>query len=177
MMTSSYISVILYFNVCYVCFFFNDTATTEIYTLSYTTLFRSDDTWNRSDEELIAQGARELEKLGLAEAADVERGFVVRMPKAYPFYDAGYKDNVEVIRRWMETNTPNLHPVGRNGMFRYNNQDHSMMTAMLTVQNIVDGTKHDIWDVNVEEDYHEEVSSQRPDATADDQGSPRPTAA
>src|SRR3712207_9412206 len=80
MMTSSYISVILYFNVCYVCFFFNDTATTEIYTLSYTTLFRSDDTWNRSDEELIAQGARELEKLGLAEAADVERGFVVRMP-------------------------------------------------------------------------------------------------
>jgi UDP-galactopyranose mutase len=77
----------------------------------------------------------------------------------------------------METNTPNLHPVGRNGMFRYNNQDHSMLTAMLTVQNIADGTKHDIWDVNVEEDYHEEVSSQRPDATADDHGSPRPTAA
>jgi UDP-galactopyranose mutase len=136
-----------------------------------------DDTWNRSDEDLIAQGARELEQLGLAKAADVERGFVVRMPKAYPFYDAGYKDNVEVIRRWMETNTPNLHPVGRNGMFRYNNQDHSMMTAMLTVQNIADGTKHDIWDVNVEEDYHEEVSSKRSDATADDHGSPRPTAA
>ena len=136
-----------------------------------------DDTWNRSDEDLIAQGARELEQLGLAKAADVERGFVVRMPKAYPFYDAGYKDNVEVIRRWMETNTPNLHPVGRNGMFRYNNQDHSMMTAMLTVQNIADGAKHDIWDVNVEEDYHEEVSSQRRDATADDTGSPRPTAA
>ena len=111
-----------------------------------------DDTWNRSDEDLIAQGARELEQLGLAKAADVERGFVVRMPKAYPFYDAGYKDNVEVIRRWMEANTPNLHPVGRNGMFRYNNQDHSMMKAMLTLQNIVDGAKHDIWDVNVEED-------------------------
>ena len=136
-----------------------------------------DDTWNRSDEDLIAQGARELEQLGLARAADVERGFVVRMPKAYPFYDAGYKDNVEVIRRWMEANTPNLHPVGRNGMFRYNNQDHSMMTAMLTVQNIVDGAKHDIWDVNVEEDYHEEVSAQRSDATADDLGSPRPSAA
>jgi len=136
-----------------------------------------DDTWNRSDEDLIAQGARELEQLGLAKAADVERGFVVRMPKAYPFYDAGYKDNVEVIRRWMEANTPNLHPVGRNGMFRYNNQDHSMMTAMLTVQNIVDGAKHDIWDVNVEEDYHEEVSAQRSDATADDLGSPRPSAA
>jgi protoporphyrinogen oxidase len=136
-----------------------------------------DDTWNRSDEDLIAQGARELEQLGLAKAADVERGFVVRMPKAYPFYDSGYKDNVEVIRRWMETHTPNLHPVGRNGMFRYNNQDHSMMTAMLTVQNIADGTRHDIWDVNVEEDYHEEVSLQRPDASADDHGSPRPTAA
>ena len=136
-----------------------------------------DDTWNRSDEDLIAQGARELEHLGLAKAADVERGFVVRMPKAYPFYDAGYKDNVEVIRHWMEANTPNLHPVGRNGMFRYNNQDHSMMTAMLTVQNIADGAEHDIWDVNVEEDYHEEVSAQRPDATADDHGSPRPTAA
>jgi protoporphyrinogen oxidase len=136
-----------------------------------------DDTWNRSDEELIAQGARELEQLGLAKASDVERGFVVRMPKAYPFYDAGYKDNVEVIRRWMEEHTPNLHPVGRNGMFRYNNQDHSMLTAMLTVQNIADGTHHDIWDVNVEEDYHEEVSSQRTDATADDHGSPRPTAA
>jgi len=136
-----------------------------------------DDTWNRSDEDLIAQGARELEQLGLAKAADVERGFVVRMPKAYPFYDAGYKDNVEVIRRWMEANTPNLHPVGRNGMFRYNNQDHSMMTAMLTVQNIVDGAEHDIWDVNVEEDYHEEVSAQRSDATADDLGSPRPSAA
>jgi len=136
-----------------------------------------DDTWNRSDEDLIAQGARELEQLGLAKAADVERGFVVRMPKAYPFYDAGYKDNVDSVRRWMEANTPNLHPVGRNGMFRYNNQDHSMLTAMLTVQNIADGTHHDIWDVNVEEDYHEEVSPKRSDATADDHGSPRPTAA
>src|SRR3712207_9275571 len=64
-----------------------------------------------------------------------------------------------------------------NGMFRYNNQDHSMLTAMLTVQNIADGAKHDIWDVNVEEDYHEEVSSQRADTTADDHGSPRPTPA
>ena len=99
------------------------------------------------------------------------------MPKAHPFYDAGYKENVDVIRRWLEANTPNLHPVGRNGMFRYNNQDHSMMTAMLTVQNIVDGTEHDIWDVNVEEDYHEEVSAQRSDATADDLGSPRPSVA
>jgi protoporphyrinogen oxidase len=115
-----------------------------------------DATWNRSDDELIAQATAELEQLGLAAPGDVERGFVVRMPKAYPFYDAGYKDNVDVIRRWMGSHTPNLHPVGRNGMFRYNNQDHSMYTALLTVQNIVDGTAHDVWDVNVDEDYHEE---------------------
>ncbi|MFQ1003390.1 NAD(P)/FAD-dependent oxidoreductase [Modestobacter sp. SSW1-42] len=120
-----------------------------------------DDTWSRSDEDLIAQGGRELEQLGLAKATDVERGFVVRMPKAYPFYDADYKANVEVIRRWIEANTPNLHPVGRNGMFRYNNQDHSMLTALLTVQNIADGAHHDVWDVNVEEDYHEQGPADR----------------
>ena len=114
-----------------------------------------DDTWNRSDADLIAQGKAELEKLGLVRAADVEQGFVVRMPKAYPFYEPGYKENLQVIRDWMDEHTPNLHPVGRNGMFRYNNQDHSMLTAMLTVQNIVDGTAHDVWSVNVEEDYHE----------------------
>jgi UDP-galactopyranose mutase len=114
-----------------------------------------DQTWCRSDDDLIEQGARELQALGLAAPGDVERGFVVRMPKAYPFYDAVYKDNVEVIRRWLEANTPNLHPVGRNGMFRYNNQDHSMLTALLTVHNIADGAAHDVWNVNVEEDYHE----------------------
>ena len=114
-----------------------------------------DETWNRSDEDLIAQGARELEQLGLVNAADVQQGFVVRMPKAYPFYEPGYKEHLETIRTWMDAHTPNLHPVGRNGMFRYNNQDHSMLTAMLTVENIADGAHHDVWDVNVEEDYHE----------------------
>jgi UDP-galactopyranose mutase len=122
-----------------------------------------DETWNRSDEDLIKQGTAELEKLGLVKAADVQQGFVVRMPKAYPFYEPGYKEHLETIRSWMAANTPNLHPVGRNGMFRYNNQDHSMLTAMLTVQNLADGTSHDIWEVNVEEDYHEEVSARRPD--------------
>jgi UDP-galactopyranose mutase len=117
-----------------------------------------DDTWNRSDDDLLAQAKRELDLLGLVKPEQVERGFVVRMPKAYPFYDASYKRNVEIMRRWIEENTPNLHPVGRNGMFRYNNQDHSMFTAQLTVQNMIDGAKHDVWDVNVEEDYHEEAS-------------------
>jgi len=108
-----------------------------------------------SEMYLIAQGKAELEQLGLVKASDVQQGFVVRMPKAYPFYEPGYKENLETIRTWMDAHTPNLHPVGRNGMFRYNNQDHSMLTAMLTVQNIVEGTSHDVWEVNVEEDYHE----------------------
>jgi len=115
-----------------------------------------DEYWTMSDEDLIAQGKRELEQLGLVKAADVERGFVVRMPKAYPYYDKHYKDNVEVLKGWLAEHAPNVHPVGRNGMFKYNNQDHSMLTAQLTVQNIADGTAHDVWTVNVEEDYHEE---------------------
>ena len=141
-----------------------------------------DETWNRSDEDLIRQGAAELEKLGLVKAADVQQGFVVRMPKAYPFYEPGYKEHLETIRTWMDAHTPNLHPVGRNGMFRYNNQDHSMLTAMLTVQNIVEGTSHDVWEVNVEEDYHESggrPAAATPGTGADDgdQSGLRPSAA
>jgi protoporphyrinogen oxidase len=116
-----------------------------------------DETWRRSDEELVEQAKRELHRLGLVQPEQVERGFVVRMPKAYPFYDSAYRANVDLMRDWLKTNAPNLHPVGRNGMHRYNNQDHSMFTAMLTVQNLVDGAKHDVWEVNVEEDYQEEV--------------------
>ena len=121
-------------------------------------VFEGDETWSASDEELIRLGTRELVELGLIRASQVEQGFVVRMPKAYPYYDMDYKKNVDVIRAWLAENAPNVHPVGRNGMHRYNNQDHSMLTAMLTVENIVDGTRHDVWEVNVEEDYHEEVS-------------------
>ncbi len=126
--------------------------------LEYTVL-EGDEWWNATDEHLVGVGKRELEQLGLVDAADVEAGYVVRMPKAYPVYDEEYQANVRVLRDWLEANTPNVHPVGRNGMHRYNNQDHSMYTAMLTVENIVDGTDHDIWSVNVEEEYHEEVSS------------------
>ncbi len=76
----------------------------------------------------------------------------------HPMYDATYKENVEILRAWLAANVPNVHPVGRNGMHRYNNQDHSMYTAMLTVENIVKGTSHDVWDVNVDAEYHEELS-------------------
>jgi protoporphyrinogen oxidase len=122
--------------------------------LEYTVL-EGDEWWTASDEELIETGKAELESLGLMDSDDVEAGYVVRMPKAYPTYDEDYKANVEVLRRWLQANTPNVHPIGRNGMHRYNNQDHSMFTAMLTVENLY-GATHDIWSVNVEEEYHEE---------------------
>ena len=117
-----------------------------------------DDLWVMPDDDLIELAKREIATLGLADPTQVEAGFVVRMPKAYPVYDIDYQANVETIRTWLTQNMPNVHPVGRNGMHKYNNQDHSMYTAMLTVENIVDGTHHDIWAVNVEEEYHEEKS-------------------
>jgi len=117
-------------------------------------VFEGDDLWTSSDDELVALGTKELAAIGLVDASDIEAGYVVRMPKAYPVYDDGYRENVDVLRRWFEANAPNVHPVGRNGMHKYNNQDHSMYTAMLTVENI-HGAHHDIWSVNVEEEYHE----------------------
>ncbi len=121
-------------------------------------VFEGDETWTKPDEELIEQGKRELQILGLVDPDKVEAGYVVRMPKAYPFYDEHYKANVARIVEWLEECASNVHPVGRNGMHRYNNQDHSMYTAMLTAENIATGSKHDVWSVNVEEEYHEESS-------------------
>jgi protoporphyrinogen oxidase len=125
-------------------------------------VFEGDSTWTKPDAELIEQGKRELEILGLVEASKVEAGYVVRMPKAYPFYDQHYKANVAKIVEWLNAFAPNVHPVGRNGMHRYNNQDHSMYTAMLTAENIATGSKHDVWSVNVEEVYHEEDKKDGP---------------
>jgi protoporphyrinogen oxidase len=116
-----------------------------------------DQTWTASDEDLVALATREIRELGLVTGDVVEAGYVVRQQKAYPVYDEHYKRNVEVIRAWLEEAVPNVHPVGRNGMHRYNNADHSMLTAMLTAENITAGRRvHDVWSVNVEEDYHEE---------------------
>ena len=81
------------------------------------------------------------------------------MPKAYPFYDQHYRENVARIVDWLREYAPNVHPVGRNGMHRYNNQDHSMYTAMLTAENIATGSRHDVWTVNVEQEYQEETSA------------------
>jgi protoporphyrinogen oxidase len=114
-----------------------------------------DEMWTKSDADLIEQGKRELCKLGLiSDASKVETGYVVRMPKAYPVYDEHYQENVSTLRKWLDVNTPNVFPCGRNGMHKYNNQDHSMFTAMLSVENIF-GARHDVWSVNVEAEYHE----------------------
>jgi protoporphyrinogen oxidase len=126
------------------------------------TVFQRDDAWTAPDEQLIEEAKQELHFLELVNFNDIEDGYVVRQPKAYPIYDDRYQANVEVLRKWLAVHAANVHPVGRNGMFRYNNQDHSMYTAMLTVENIIEGTHHDIWSVNVEADYHEEKTSGTP---------------
>jgi len=119
--------------------------------------FEGDGLWTLSDAELIDLGKREIQQIGLASALDVVDGCVVRQPKAYPVYDDGYAENVERIRRELEARFPTLHLVGRNGMHKYNNQDHAMMTAMLCVKNILGGGPlYDLWRVNEDAEYHEQ---------------------
>jgi protoporphyrinogen oxidase len=116
----------------------------------------------KADADLVDQATRELHEIGLLpDPSVVSEAFVVRMPKAYPMYDADYRTNVERLAAWLRTHAANVHPVGRNGMHRYNNQDHSMLTAMLSVENIF-GAEHDVWNVNVEQEYHEEKVAARP---------------
>ena len=103
----------------------------------------------------------ELEKLSLITKDSVLEGYVVRMPKAYPVYDLNYSDNIKNISTWLNKEHTNIFPIGRNGMHRYNNQDHSMMTAIKSIRNILNGENNNIWEVNVEDDYHEEVSTGR----------------
>jgi protoporphyrinogen oxidase len=117
--------------------------------------FEGDELWTMDDEELVKFATREIQQLGLAKAEKVKFGFVARVHKAYPIYDAEYAERVATIRGWLET-VPNLVQVGRNGLHRYNNSDHSMLTAMRAVDNITHGAGHDIWAVNAESVYHEE---------------------
>ncbi len=117
--------------------------------------FQGDDLWDMDDEGLVALATREIEALGLASADKVERGFVTRVPLAYPMYDADYAERVAAIRAWLE-GFSNLQQVGRNGLHRYNNSDHSMLTSIRAVENILDDGHHDLWAVNAESVYHEE---------------------
>lgn len=118
---------------------------------------RGDDLWESADDQLIDLGAAELMTLSIVQARPTV-GFVVRVENAYPVYDKAYAENVKTIREFLEEDWPDIRPVGRNGMHRYNNQDHSMLTAMYTVDNLILGTQHDVWNVNVEDDYHETVN-------------------
>jgi protoporphyrinogen oxidase len=115
---------------------------------------RGDALWEMRDDDLIQLAKTELAALGLARGAEATDGYVIRQEKAYPVYDAEYAAHVDTIRSYLAT-FANLQTVGRNGMHRYNNQDHSMLTALLAVRNIY-GAKHDLWKVNVERSYHEE---------------------
>jgi protoporphyrinogen oxidase len=118
--------------------------------------FEGDGLWTARDEDLISLAKRELAELGLVPESQITGGFVVRQPKAYPVYDHACAQNLETLREHLDAHCPGLHVVGRNGMHRYNNQDHSMMTALLTVKNIVGPEHYDVWRVNQDAEYHEE---------------------
>jgi protoporphyrinogen oxidase len=118
--------------------------------------FVGDGLWTMSDEALVELGKTELAQLGLVNPEEVFDGCVVRMEKAYPVYGPGYAEDVQIIRQELSGFT-NLQPVGRNGLHKYNNQDHSMMTALLAARN-VNGEKFDLWKVNTDAEYHEEAS-------------------
>ena len=115
---------------------------------------QNDPLWQQADEDLVTVARHEFEKLGFGKVEDVEDGCVVRTEKAYPIYDENYLGNVNIIRQALSKIT-NLQTVGRNGMHKYNNQDHSMLTGILAARNLM-GDKKDVWCVNTESEYHEE---------------------
>ena len=121
--------------------------------------FAGDGLWNAPDSELVELGKRELAALGLVDPADVLDGCVVRMEKAYPVYYPSYQEDVNVIRQAL-AQFANFQVIGRNGMHKYNNQDHSMMTALLAARNLT-GSQFDLWQVNTDAEYHEEAAEDR----------------
>ncbi|MGQ0539521.1 MAG: NAD(P)/FAD-dependent oxidoreductase [Gemmatimonadaceae bacterium] len=148
--------------------------------------FEGDGLWTSADADLIALATKEIGELGLADPSKVVDGTVVRMAKAYPVYDGRYREHLDVVRSYVDR-IQNLHTVGRNGMHKYNNQDHSMLTAMMTLANMR-GAQHDVWAVNTDYEYHEEqrlTGMEEPAgngvvseaATAAGAGAPRPARA
>jgi protoporphyrinogen oxidase len=136
--------------------------------------FEGDGLWNAPDADLIALAKNEIAKIGLLSADDVVEACVVRQPKAYPVYDDAYRANVAMVRLDLETSYPTLHMVGRNGMHKYNNQDHAMMTGMLTAKNILAGERrYDVWNVNEDAEYHEAGESGVKEALSSERLVPR----
>jgi protoporphyrinogen oxidase len=128
--------------------------------------FEGDGLWASTDAQLVELATRELAQIGMLEASDVLDGCVVRQPKAYPVYDDGYADRIALLRQELEERFPTLHLVGRNGMHKYDNQDHAMMTAMLCVRNILAGERrYDVWAVNQDAEYIEEKKGSEQGAT------------
>ena len=117
-----------------------------------------DDLWSMADKDLIELGKKELQQLGLVTAEDVIDGCVFRVPKSYPVYDSDYVNVLGSIKEFVNA-FENFQTIGRNGLHRYNNQDHAMMTGSLAVKNAVDGESHNLWDVNTDQEYHEEVKA------------------
>jgi protoporphyrinogen oxidase len=115
--------------------------------------------WQTADAELTQLAARELAQIGLVQQSEVEPGPVFRQSHAYPVYDTDYRANVNMVRGFLASLT-NLHTIGRNGMHRYNNMDHSMLTGMLAADNLL-GESHDLWSVNTEDAYHEQIPERR----------------
>jgi len=140
--------------------------------------FEGDGLWSADDAELIELAKAEIAHVGLVKPEDVVDACVVRQPKAYPVYDDAYQANVDVVRMDLERSFPTLHLVGRNGMHKYNNQDHAMMTAMLTVENILAGErKYDVWQVNEDAEYGEAGLSGAQEALKSVRLTPRKVAA
>jgi len=121
-------------------------------------LLRGDRLWQSSDDELVELAKHELAMLGMCRPEEMLWGVVVRQPKAYPVYDDTYKQHLGIIRNYLTRHLSNLQLVGRNGMHHYNNQDHSMMTALLAARNIATNAQFDLWKVNTDAEYHEEAS-------------------
>jgi len=115
--------------------------------------FEGDGLWTMPDRDLIQLGRGELSAMGLVDPSKVVDGMVIRVPKAYPVYDEGHIEALAVVREYLR-GFRNLQAAGRNGMHKYNNQDHSMVTAMLAADNLL-GASHDVWAVNDDEEYHE----------------------
>lgn len=123
-----------------------------------------DELWTMADDDLVALATREVAAIGLARAEQVEDGCVVRVADAYPVYDSTYREHLETVRGWVE-GLVNLQTIGRNGLHRYDNQDHAMLTGLLAARNAVAGERNDVWSVNTEQEYHEQRVE--PDAAID----------
>jgi protoporphyrinogen oxidase len=140
--------------------------------------FEGDGLWVSSDEDLVAQAKREIAKIGLMDPNDVYDACVVRQHKAYPVYDDSYAEHIKMIRLDLKLHFPGLHLVGRNGMHKYNNQDHAMMTGILTAENIIAGEIiHDVWEVNEDAEYGEAGVSGAREALRSERMVPRKVAA